>query len=78
MDAIAQRFEILPSKVLKHKKRFEGKLKEGSVVETKTDLDFWTNVKHEAEGAAAPGADHAHAFSASRAFCSARSLIRSN
>src|ERR1700730_18706554 len=50
VDAIAQRFEILPSKVLKHKKRFEGKLKEGSVVETKTELDFWTNVKHEAEG----------------------------
>jgi len=50
VDAIAQRFEILPAKVLKHKKRFEGKLKKGSVVETKTDLDFWTNVKHEAEG----------------------------
>ncbi|MDA4117725.1 MAG: hypothetical protein OK455_05210 [Thaumarchaeota archaeon] len=50
VDAIAERFETLPSKVLKHKNRFEGKLKKGTVVETKTDLDFWRNVKFEAEG----------------------------
>jgi hypothetical protein len=50
VDAIAERFEILPSKVLKHRNRFEGKLKKGNAVETKTDLDFWRDVKHEAEG----------------------------
>ncbi len=49
-DAIAERFEISRSKVLKHRKRFEAKLKNGEVVETKTDLEFWRSVKHEAEG----------------------------
>jgi len=50
VDEIAERFEISPSQVVKHKRSFEGKLKRGDAVETKTDLDFWRNVKHEAEG----------------------------
>ena len=50
VEAIAERFEVPPSQILKHKKRFEGKLKKGEAVETKVDLDFWKNVKHEAEG----------------------------
>ncbi|HUI00519.1 MAG TPA: hypothetical protein VLX56_02675 [Nitrososphaerales archaeon] len=49
-EAIAQRFEISPSQVLRHKRRFEGRLKRGDAVETNTDLEFWRSVKHEAEG----------------------------
>ncbi len=50
VDAIAARFEIPPAQVLRHKTRFEGKLKRGDVVEAETDLAFWRNVKEEAEG----------------------------
>ena len=50
VDAIAERFELPPSTVLKHKARFEGKLKKGDVVETNEDLVFWRSVKEEAEG----------------------------
>jgi len=50
VDAIAARFEIPPSLVIKHKARFEGKLKRGDVVETAEDLVFWRSVKEEAEG----------------------------
>jgi hypothetical protein len=50
VDAIAERFEIPAAMVLKHKTRFEGKLKRGDLVEVDTDLAFWRNVKEEAEG----------------------------
>jgi hypothetical protein len=50
VDAIAERFEIPTSQVLRHKTRFEGKLKRGDVLEVDTDLAFWRNVKEEAEG----------------------------
>jgi hypothetical protein len=48
--AIAERFEIPPAQVLKHRTRFEGKLKRGEVIEVDEDLAFWRNVKQEAEG----------------------------
>jgi len=48
--AIAERFEITPRQVDAHRRRFEGKLKRGEAVETKTDLAFWRSVKEEAEG----------------------------
>lgn len=47
---IAERFETTPANVLRHKTRFEGKLKRGVVVEADSDLAFWRNVKEEAEG----------------------------
>lgn len=47
---IAERFEISTAQVVEHKKRFEGKLKNGHAVETSADLEFWKSVKHEAEG----------------------------
>jgi hypothetical protein len=50
VDAIAERFETTPDKVLKHKTRFEGKLRRGAAVEADSDLAFWRNVKQEAEG----------------------------
>jgi hypothetical protein len=50
VDAIAERFEITPAQVLRHRTRFERKLKSGDVVEVDTDLAFWRNVKQEAEG----------------------------
>jgi hypothetical protein len=50
VDAIAVRFELPPSVVIKHKARFEGKLKRGEAVETDEDLIFWRSVKEEAEG----------------------------
>jgi hypothetical protein len=50
IGAIASRFEISPAQVLRHRKRFEGRLKKGEAVETSTDLEFWKSVKHEAEG----------------------------
>ena len=50
VDAIAERFEIPPAQVLRHKTRFEGKLERGDVIEVDTDLAFWRNVKEEAEG----------------------------
>jgi hypothetical protein len=50
VDAIAERFEIPPAEVLRHRTRFEGKLKRGDVLEVDTDLAFWRNVKEEAEG----------------------------
>ena len=49
-DAIAQRFEIPRSHVLRHKTRFEEKLRRGEVLEVATDLAFWRSVKEEAEG----------------------------
>ena len=48
--AIAERFEIPPAQVLKHKTRYEKKLKAGDAVEVAADLAFWRNVKEEAEG----------------------------
>lgn len=50
VGAIAERFELPRSRVLKHKTRFEAKLKRGEVVETTEDLVFWRSVKEEAEG----------------------------
>ena len=50
VDAIAERFEIPPAQVLRHKTRFEGKLRRGDAIEVDTDLAFWRNVKEEAEG----------------------------
>jgi len=50
VDAIAERFEIPPAQVLRHKAVFEGKLKKGDVIALDTDLAFWRNVKEEAEG----------------------------
>ena len=50
IDAIAERFELPAATVLKHKTRFEGKLKRGDAVETTEDLVFWRSVKEEAEG----------------------------
>jgi len=50
VDAIAERFEIQPAEVLRHKTRYEGKLKRGEAVEVATDLAFWRSVKEEAEG----------------------------
>ena len=50
VDAIAERFETTPAMVLRHKTRFEGKLKRGDVVEADSDLAFWKSVKQEAEG----------------------------
>jgi len=50
VEAIAERFEIPPAQVLRHKTRFEGKLKRGDVLEVDTDFAFWRNVKEEAEG----------------------------
>jgi hypothetical protein len=50
VDAIAERFEIHPADVQRHKTRYEGKLKRGDVLETAEDLDFWRGVKQEAEG----------------------------
>lgn len=49
-EAIAQRFEIPKAHVLRHKTRFEEKLKRGDVLEVATDLAFWRSVKEEAEG----------------------------
>ena len=49
-EAIAARFEITASQVARRRRRFEGRLKKGEAVETSTDLEFWRNVKHEAEG----------------------------
>lgn len=50
VDAIAERFEIPPSSVRRHKARYEEKLKMGEVVAADDDLAFWKNVKQEAEG----------------------------
>lgn len=50
IDAIAERFEIPPSSVRRHKTRYEEKLKRGEVVAADDDLAFWKNVKQEAEG----------------------------
>jgi hypothetical protein len=50
VGAIAQRFEMSPTQVVKHKTRFEEKLKKGDAIETTSDLQFWSNVKQEAEG----------------------------
>jgi hypothetical protein len=50
VDSIAERFEISPARVLKHKTRYEEKLRRGEVVEAAGDLTFWRNVKEEAEG----------------------------
>jgi hypothetical protein len=50
VDAIAERFEIPSAQVLRHKTRYEGKLKSGEVVAADDDLIFWSNVKQEAEG----------------------------
>lgn len=50
VDAIAERFEIPPSSVRRHKTRYEEKLKSGEVVAADGDLAFWRNVKQEAEG----------------------------
>ncbi len=50
LDAIAERFEIPPAQVLRHKTRYEKKLRDGDAVEVATDLAFWRNVKEEAEG----------------------------
>lgn len=50
VDAIAERFEIPSAQVLRHKTRFEGKLKRGDAIEVDTDLAFWRSVKEEAEG----------------------------
>jgi hypothetical protein len=50
IDAIAERFEIPPAQVLKHKTRYEKKLKAGDAVEVASDLAFWRDVKQEAEG----------------------------
>jgi hypothetical protein len=50
VEAIAERFEIPTAQVLRHRTRFEGKLKRGDVLEVDTDLQFWRNVKQEAEG----------------------------
>jgi hypothetical protein len=50
VGAIAERFEISPKQVLGHKTRFEEKLKKGDAIETSSDLEFWRNVKQEAEG----------------------------
>ena len=50
VDSIAERFEIPPSSVLKHKTRYVERLKRGEVVENPDDLAFWRNVKEEAEG----------------------------
>jgi hypothetical protein len=50
VDAIALRFEIPPSQVLKHRTQYESKLKRGDVLEVATDLAFWRSVKEEAEG----------------------------
>jgi len=50
VGAIAERFEIPPAQVLRHKTRYEKKLKDGVAVEAATDLAFWRNVKEEAEG----------------------------
>ena len=49
-DAIAERFEISPVQVRRHKERFEEKLRKGEAVETKEDMEFWKGVKCEAEG----------------------------
>lgn len=49
-DAIADRFEIPRADVLRHKTRYEGKLKRGEVLEVAADLAFWKSVKEEAEG----------------------------
>lgn len=48
--AIAQRFEIPKGDVLRHKTRYERKLKRGDALETAGDLAFWMSVKQEAEG----------------------------
>lgn len=50
VEAIAERFEIAPAQVLRHKTRYETKLKSGEAVETAEDLNFWRGVKQEAEG----------------------------
>jgi hypothetical protein len=50
IGAIARRFEMSPTQVLRHKTRFEEKLKKGDAIETSSDLQFWSNVKQEAEG----------------------------
>lgn len=50
VDAVAERFEISPAQVLRHKTRYERKLRRGDVAETAEDLAFWRSVKEEAEG----------------------------
>lgn len=49
-SAIAERFEIPRGDVLRHKTRYEKKLKRGEVLEAAGDLAFWKSVKEEAEG----------------------------
>lgn len=49
-EAIATRLGISPAMVLRHKTRFEEKLKRGEAVETSQDMEFWKGVKQEAEG----------------------------
>jgi hypothetical protein len=48
-DAIAEKFEIRKSEVLKRRARFEMRAKKGEVVDD-SGLNFWKNVKLEAEG----------------------------
>ena len=50
VDAIAERFEIPPASVRRHKARYEERLKSGEVVAADDDVAFWRNVKQEAEG----------------------------
>ena len=50
VDQIAERFEIPPASVLRHKTRYEARLKRGDVIAADDDLAFWRNVKQEAEG----------------------------
>jgi hypothetical protein len=50
VEAIAERFEIPPAQVIRHKSSYEKKLRDGDAVEAAADLAFWRNVKEEAEG----------------------------
>ncbi len=50
VDSIAERFEISPAQVLRHKTSYERKLRRGDAAEASTDLEFWKSVKEEAEG----------------------------
>lgn len=48
--AISERFEISQTAVVKHRERYAERLRAGDRTENTTDLNFWRDVKQEAEG----------------------------
>lgn len=49
-NAISERFEIGQTEVVKHRERYAERLIAGDRIENSVDLNFWRDVKQEAEG----------------------------